>query len=167
MFSSDEYDKTVETELIIANRRIPWEITTMNKNDDLNCDLSNSQKLAVASIFNGILDTYTSDTELAMFLITMQSMLEDNIDLEADDEEACNMRYLLDLISNHLEDELGDFDTSIHIAPNCKEYNVEYSDAKGGYYSSNMTYKMYFGSRDDLGKYIDSKNPGDCHINTY
>jgi hypothetical protein len=27
--------------------------------------------------------------------------------------------------------------------------------------------RTYFGSRDDLGKYLDSKNPGDCHVNSY
>jgi hypothetical protein len=44
------------------------------------------------------------------------------------------MIYLLNLISNYLENELDGFDERIHIAPNCKEYNIEYSDIKGGYY---------------------------------
>jgi len=81
MFSSDEYDETVETELTIANRTIPWKITTMDEDEDLDCDLSNGQKLAVAAIFNSILDTYTNESELSAFLVVMQSMLEDNIDL--------------------------------------------------------------------------------------
>ena len=88
----------VETELIIANRRISWEITTMEEEDanENNCDLSNTQKLAVASTFNAILETYTNESQLALFLMTMQSMLEDNIDLSAEDDDTCSMIYLLD-----------------------------------------------------------------------
>jgi hypothetical protein len=89
MFASEDYDETVETELIIANRTITWEIETMDEDDeddddfdfDEECDLSNSQMLGVASIYNSILGMYSSESQLTSFLITMQSMLEDNIDL--------------------------------------------------------------------------------------
>jgi hypothetical protein len=99
MFASEDYDESVETELIIANRIITWEIETMDEDDDEDdddddddddyydfdfdeeCDLSNSQMLGIASIYNSILGMYTSESQLTPFLITMQSMLEDNIDL--------------------------------------------------------------------------------------
>jgi hypothetical protein len=90
MLSSNIYSGITETKLVISNRKIPWQITTMSGSiigsgsgsNTGNCNLSNSQRLAVAAIFNGILATYTNETELGMFLITMKSMLEDNIDLE-------------------------------------------------------------------------------------
>ncbi len=173
MFASEDYDETVETELIIANRTITWEIETMDEEDeDENdfdfedeCDLSNSQMLGVASVYNSILGMYSSESQLTSFLITMQSMLEDNIDLAGGDDDACSMAYLLEQIDDELDD--GSNPTNTHTTPSCKEYAVDYSEAKDGYYSPDMTVRTYFGSRDDLWKYLDSKNAGDCHVNSY
>ena len=53
------------------------------------------------------------------------------------------------------------------MAPNCKEYNITYNEDNESYTSSNLSQITYFANRDSLTRYIDSKNPGDCHINTY
>ena len=165
MFASENYNDDIETELIIANRSIPWKITTNESGvNNLNCDLSNSQMLSIAAMFNSILNMYQGN-QLTSFLITMQSMLEDNINLINDEDSICNMQYMLNLIENELNGTSNP--TNTHIAPNCKEYNIDYSNSKEAHYSPDMVVRTYFGSRDELGKYLDSKNPGDCHINTY
>ncbi len=166
MFASEDYDEETETELIIANRSIPWTITTIDEDNinNIDCDLSNSQMLSIASMFNSILNMYQG-SQLTSFLITMQSMLEDNIALISDEDSICNMQHMLSLIEDELDGTSNP--TNTHIAPNCKEYNIDYSNSKQAYYSPDMIVRTYFGSRDELGKYLDSKNPGDCHINTY
>ncbi len=166
MFASEDYEESVETELIIANRSIPWEIMTTDEDNtnNIDCDLSNSQMLSIASMFNSILNMYQGN-QLTSFLITMQSMLEDNIALISDEDSICNMQHMLNLIEDELDGTSNP--TNTHIAPNCKEYSVDYSSSKQAYYSPDMMVRTYFGSRDELGKYLDSKNAGDCHINTY
>jgi len=43
------------------------------------------------------------------------------------------------------------------------------NDLNNGTDDTSPTFKVitYFANRDSLTRYIDSKNPGDCHINTY
>lgn len=94
----------------------------------------------------------------------MQSMLADEIDFTND----CNLQYLEDLINEDLGISLtGSVNTGTHIAPNCKEYGVTYENTKSAYTSPTFKVITYFANRDALTRYIDSKNPGDCHINTY
>ena len=88
-------------------------------------------------------------------------MLQDNIDLTND----CNLSYLSNLVSNSLTG--GAIDTTNHIAPNCKTYTVSYSTGKVAYTSPSFKVETYFATRDALMRFIDSKNPGDCHITTY
>jgi hypothetical protein len=93
----------------------------------------------------------------------MQSMLADEIDFTND----CNLQYLEDLITLEVGGTLGTVNTGMHIAPNCKEYPVGFDSARVAYTSPTFKVITYFANRDSLTRYIDSKNPGDCHINTY
>lgn len=169
MISSSNEDTTVETELKIANRVVPWTITTVwdgESSSDWDYDLSTSEMLAVIAIFNSIIDTYDDPAERANFLWTMKKMLEDNIELS--DWDTDNLKYLLELINDYLDEEFDDNETwPIHTALNCKEYSVKYDSDKDAYFSPTMLNRVYFGSRTDLIKFIDSKNPWDCHVNTY
>jgi hypothetical protein len=93
-------------------------------------------------------------------------MLADEIDFTND----CNLEYLQELIENELgivpwEEDI--INTGAHIAPNCKEYTITYDTIWANYTSPNLSSATLFANRDSLTRYIDSKNPGDCHINTY
>jgi hypothetical protein len=88
-------------------------------------------------------------------------MLHDEVDISED----CNLDYLLSLINDDL-DGLG-VDTSNHIAPNCKEYQISYNNDERAYYSPMMKNRYYFINRETLIRHIDFYNAGDCHINTY
>jgi len=91
-------------------------------------------------------------------------MLEDEIDFTND----CNLQYLVDLINDEIGIVLtGSINTGTHSAPNCKEYAVTFDTTKSAYTSPTFKVITYFANRDSLTRYIDSKNPGDCHINSY
>jgi hypothetical protein len=76
-------------------------------------------------IYNSLKDQYTSDpSQLQDFLDTFQSMVQDNVDLTND----CSLQDLLDLIQGDINNPINTIDTSIHIAPNCKEYNIGYDN---------------------------------------
>lgn len=90
-------------------------------------------------------------------------MLADQIDFTNN----CNLQYLQNLLGGQIISGSGSIDTGDHIAPNCKDYPVSYDTTKAGYTSPIFKVTTYFTNRDSLSRYIDSKNPGDCHINTY
>jgi len=92
----------------------------------------------------------------------MQSMLADQIDFTND----CNLQYLQNLISTAIGGN-APINTGAHIAPNCKEYPVNYDSTTMTYTSPIFKVVTHFANRDSLARYIDSKNPGDCHINMY
>jgi len=94
----------------------------------------------------------------------MKSMLADEIDFTND----CNLQYLEDLINSELGiNGDGTINTGTWTAPNCKEYPVSYDTTRLAYTSPLFKVITFFANRDSLTRYIDSKNPGDCHINTY
>lgn len=93
----------------------------------------------------------------------MESMLQDEIDLTND----CNLKYLYDLLHGTLEDSiLSGINLSTHIAPNCKEYHISFDTGKVAFTSPDFRYATFFANTDALTRYIDSKNPGDCHLST-
>jgi hypothetical protein len=92
----------------------------------------------------------------------MKSMLQDEINLTND----CNLQYLYDLINDGLHGNGTGINLTGHIAPNCKPYRVSYSTGKIAYTSPDFMIPTYFANRDALTRYIDSKNPGDCHVST-
>ncbi len=167
--SSNNYDRTISATLKIANRILDFDVTTKDESDD-GCTLTSDDEETIQTIFDSLVNNYSWDEDrYDEFLTTMQSMLEDEIDFTND----CNLEYLQNLI----EEELGiptwwntgwwTISTWSHIAPNCKEYAITYDAAIMGYTSPNLSITTFFANRDSLTRYIDSKNPGDCHINTY
>ena len=160
---SSAEDGTTETStMTIANRTIEYKVTTVGNT----YDLDETQMLRIISIFNSLIETYQDDqAKLFDFLYTFKSMLEDEIALSTDAEDRAGKEYLLDLVTNYLENEMND--NGLHTAPNCKEYEVVYDSTMESYYSSTMRTKMYFATREALIRHIDSMNPGDCHTPVY
>lgn len=162
--SSTDYDDTISTLLNLANRSLEFSITT-RQGSDSSCSLEDVDKETIQVIFDNIVSNYSGeDSKFEEFLYTMQSMLSDEIDFTND----CNLQYFQDLI----DEKLGingneNINTWSHIAPNCKEYPVSFDTARNAYTSPSFTLITFFVNRDSLTRYIDSKNPGDCHINTY
>ncbi len=163
--SSNRYDKTISSVLTIANRELKFNVTTKT-NDDDGCTLSEEDEETIQDIFDSLVENYSGDENMyEEFLYTMQSMLEDEIDFTND----CNLQYLQDLINEEIwiDPSSPSTATGSHIAPNCKEYPVTFDTVRSAYTSPNFKVITYFANRDSLTRYIDSKNPGDCHINTY
>ncbi len=163
--SSNRYDKTVSSILTIANRELEFTVTTKEQSDD-GCTLNEDDETTIQDIFDGLVENYSWDENMyEEFLYTMQSMLEDEIDFTND----CNLQYLQDLINDEIwiTPESPTATTGAHIAPNCKQYTVAFDTTRSAYSSPNFKVVTYFANRDALTRYIDSKNPGDCHITTY
>ncbi len=161
--SSNKYNKSTSTLLTIANRQLTFTITTKSE-DEYWCTLSQEDKDAIQSIFDTLITNYSgTEDKYTQFLYTMQSMLADEIDFTND----CNLQYLQNLIQQELGIQQTTISTWTHIAPNCKEYQVTYDPITMTYTSPTLTTITYFANRETLTRYIDSKNPGDCHINTY
>ncbi|MEI8091395.1 MAG: hypothetical protein WCG98_04060 [bacterium] len=89
-------------------------------------------------------------------------MLQDRIDLDND----CNLKYLSALINKNILNNVI-INTGNYIAPNCKEYGISYDGAKLAFTSPSFKTVVFFANRDALTRYIDSKNPGDCHVSSY
>lgn len=160
--SSNTYDRTVSSTLTIANRELEFNVTTKEESDDW-CTLSDDDKTTIQEIFDSLVANYSGDeNRYDEFLYTLQSMLSDEIDFTND----CNLQYLEDLINWEIGGNVI-VDTGTHIAPNCKEYSVNFDNARMAYTSPTFKVIAYFANRDSLARYIDSKNPWDCHINTY
>jgi hypothetical protein len=88
-------------------------------------------------------------------------MVEDETNLS----NSCTLEYLLYLIEEDFD--IDGIDTSNHITPNCKEYEIGYDNNEFAYYSPDMMNRYYFINRESLIRHLDFYNPGDCHINTY
>ncbi len=164
--SSNSYDRTLSSTLTIANRILTFNVITKEQSDNW-CTLSEDDETTIQTIFDSLVNNYSWDEDrYDEFLSTMQSMLADEIDFTND----CNLEYLQNIIENELgivpwEEDI--INTWAHIAPNCKEYTITYDTIWANYTSPNLSSATLFANRDSLTRYIDSKNPGDCHINTY
>lgn len=158
LVSSDQYDEMVSSTVSVAGLTWVFNVTTKN----WACDLTRTQQLAITRVYGLLKDQYDGNTSLLNdFLATFQGILGDETDISED----CSLGYLLQLIN----DDLDGFaiDTSNHIAPNCKEYQISYNDSERAYYSPMMKNRYYFINRETLIRHIDFYNAGDCHINTY
>jgi len=129
------------------------------------CTLSYDDEANIQAIFDSLVESYSGDiNKYNEFLTTMQSMLGNEIDFSND----CNLQYLQNLINTEIEMNIaGTINTGNHIAPNCKEYPVSFDFGRIAYTSPVFKSVTYFANRDSLVRYIDSNNPGDCHVNTY
>ena len=122
------------------------------------CSLSTTQELVASRIYDSLKSMYDNDpSKMDEFVSTMRNMLEDNINLDGN----CNLDYLLTLVN----DDTSTQDTSTHISPSCKEYNISYDNDE--YSSPDMKKRIYFVNRESLVRYLDALNPGDCHQPTY
>lgn len=160
--SSKSYNTTISSVLFIG-----WSVGTFSvitkDNSWVNCSLNQTQKLKIAQMFEFIKAGYNSTpTKRTNMLYVLKSMSED---IQSFDYN-CSLQYLTDLTDNEIENWTPEDETA-HIAPNCKTYQVVYDDSWATYTSSNFKKRIDFISRDALVKFIDSKNPGDCHLNVY
>lgn len=158
LISSDEHNETVVSELNIMG--ITWTFSITTKGTD--CNLSAAEKLLIQNIYEELKEEYNGNiSRFVEFLNTFQSMVEDETNLS----NSCALEYLLFLIEEDFD--IDGIDTSNHIAPNCKEYEIAYDTTEQAYYSPDMMNRYYFINRESLIKHLDFYNPGDCHINTY
>jgi len=168
--SSTQYDTTLNAVFYVGPRFATYHITTKSLTGyapTSGCILETGQKLIIQNIFDMMKDTYNADQgTLSDFLFTIQSMLQDETDLTNN----CSLQYLLDTVDSYIMDNISEstIDESIHKAPNCKEYEIKFMSSRSGYTSPTFKHKKtYFATREGLIRYIDSKNPWDCNINTY
>lgn len=161
--SSHDRDESIVSTLTIANRTTEYIVTTAP--DKNSCTLDNKDKWKIQIIYDTLIAQYVSgdQNKYDEFLYTMRSMLQDKIDLTND----CNLQYLYDLLDSKIKHSNGTgIDTSLYIAPNCKNYRVSYDTGKVAYTSPDFKVATYFSNRNALGRYIDSRNPGNCHVST-
>ena len=165
LISSDQFDTTVSS-VVHTNgfsMTAAYNVTTKLDGSE-SCNLTDAEKLSIVNIYDNMKAQYDNDpNRLQDFLNTFDSMVQDNVDLTND----CSLQYLLDLLDGDLNNNSDTIDTSIHIAPNCKQYNIGYDNSNSAYYSPDMSTRYYFINRESLIRHIDYYNPGDCHINTY
>ncbi len=158
MVSSSLYNHTVSSIVSVAGLTGTFNITTQ----DNTCSLTQDQKDVITNVYALLRDKYDGNTNILNdFLATFQSILGDEVDISQD----CSLGYLLQLINDDLDNTA--VDTSNHIAPNCKEYQISYDNGERAYYSPMMKNRYLFINRETLIRHIDFYNAGDCHINTY
>ncbi|MFZ2911741.1 MAG: myxococcus cysteine-rich repeat containing protein, partial [Candidatus Absconditicoccaceae bacterium] len=167
LYSSKKYDTTISSKITVGSVSATFYITTMIEGDDNNNYLSNLQKIRIMSIFNLLIELYSDNpSKETEFLYTLRSMLMDKLDaLDENDDAYSTFEYLLSLIDARLL--VSGIDESDYIAANCKEYEITFEEDERAYYSPDFKKTQYFFTRESLVRYIDSKNPGDCRINTY
>lgn len=159
LISSNAYDTTTSATINILWTTGMFSIHTKMSN----CVLSAGEKLVIQNLYQNLKNNYNNNiNRLADFLHTFQSMVNDEVSLT----NSCTLEYLLRLIEEDLWFEWG-IDTSNHIAPNCKEYYIDYDIGQQAYYSPDMMNRYHFINRESLIRHLDYYNPGDCHINTY
>lgn len=161
MFASEEYDESVTSSITIWSLTGTFTITTKSQQPDV-CALTKDEKESIQDVFSGLIEQYGETTKLTTLMNTMKSMIKDMQDFNYD----CNLDYLETLAEDYLDWKETETDT-MHIAPNCKKYTIIYNEDKKWYTSSNLKVKQYFATRETLIRFIDSKNPGDCHVVNY
>jgi len=165
LISSSGYNSTVSSNVFIGGIFGVFSVITED-NSGNECALSNTEKLKVAQMFELIKWGYNSTPEKrSNMLYVLQSMTQDIQDFDYN----CSLQYLMDLTNDEIENgsSSSEGDESAHTAPNCKEYAVNYDDTAASYTSSDFKKEQLFASREALIRFIDSQNPGDCHVNVY
>ena len=171
MKSSDKYNKTVSSSLIMLSKIISWDITTKEQDPILwQYNIDDEWQKEVQDIFDKMMVMYSDEWERMEMFYTMKSMLKDEIALNPND--SWKLKYMLYLIDNYLDDDWENW-WKIHTAPNCKKYEITYNADKEWYYSPDMkvsNWKIsYFATITDLLRYIDSRNTEwwDCGYHIY
>jgi len=135
--------------------------------EDIDTNLSNTEKLMIIAIFETLRDLYAGDKE-EEFLNTFMLMLEEKMDDFDDNENEYDaLKYLYDLVEHYYED--GDFGNTInstpwiinniYTAPNGKKYTITYDANKQRFTSTNFVVPKYFPTLDTLKYIIDINNP--------
>ena len=159
--SSTWYNTTTTTNLIIANRVLNRSITTEIDEENTYTEfwLSIREQKKVDRIFSALKTMYEDESERLVMLYTLKNMVEDEIALWWDNIN--RLKYLLSLIEEYLNDENENW-WKIHTAPNCKTYEIAYSETLKAFYSPDMQpinwQVSYFVTPDALFRFIDSKN---------
>lgn len=176
LVSSDDYDETVSSTLTINGISDTFSITTMEEDEDTDTDtdyedietnLSNTEKLMIIAIFETLRDVYAGDKE-EEFFNTFLVMLENKMDdFDNNDDEYDALKYLSDLVEQYYE--WGDFGDNIdnkpwiingiYTAPNSKKYTITYDSSKQRFTSTNFVVPKYFPTLDTLKYIIDINNP--------
>lgn len=174
LVSSDEYDDEITSTLTVGTRSATFHVITMQEDedtynyDDIETDLSNTEKLMIFSIFETLRDLYAGDKE-EEFFNTLMVMLENKMDdLDENDTEYSSLKYLYDLAKQYYEQ--GDFSgdnvdntpwiiNGIYTAPNGKRYTITYDSSKQRFTSTNFVTPKYFPTLDTLKYIIDINNP--------
>jgi len=172
LISSNDYDEIVSSILTINGISDTFSITTEEDNNDNNYEdietnLSNTEKLTIIAIFEALKNIYDGDKE-EEFFNTFMVILENKIDdYTSNDDEYDWLTYLSDIIHQYYE--LGDFgdnvDTTpwiingIYTAPNGKRYTITYDSSKQRFTSTNFIVPKYFPTLDVLKHIIDINNP--------
>ena len=134
--------------------------------DDIDTDLSNTEKLQIIAIFETLRDIYDG-TKAEEFLNTLMVMLDNNIDdLDTNDTEYDALKYLYDLVKQYYDgqdfgDGLGSAPwivNGVYTAPNGKRYTITYDSAKRQFTSTNFITPKYFPTLDVLKYTIDINN---------
>lgn len=173
--SSYKYDTSVESTLTIGWVSDTFKVTTKKWTsastedyEDIETDLSNTQKLMVIAIFETLKDLYGGDKE-EEFFNTMLLMLDEKMDEYDDtDDEYIALKYLYDLIEQYYDD--GEFwgdiidlakriINGIYTAPNEKKYRITYDSSTKRFTSTNFVVPKYFPTLDTLKYIIDINNP--------
>lgn len=181
MKASDEYSTTIKTTLYVWvwQNVVSWDfkITTKNWiNGRNNSSLTPMQKLWWVIYVDSLVEMYKYDQEkLATFLSTFMQLLQDESDhyskkikeAEEDWDEKLAEEYrlykeaidFLYVTVKYRYDNLDVEDRTIYIAPNGKQYLVEYDEARMAYTSPDFTRVKYFPTWELFTNHIDVNNP--------
>lgn len=179
--ASNEYNTTVSTKLIIGSGSNlvsgDFKITTKDWingwNDPL---LTPLQRLWWIIFVDSLVEMYQNNPEkLATFLATFMQLLQDKSDyygqeisdaqLNWDNELANEYRTyknavdFLYTIVKYRYDNLNVEDRTVYIAPNGKQYLVEYDEDRMAYTSPDFARPKYFPTRELFTNHIDINNP--------
>lgn len=171
LVSSDEYDDETSSTLTIGSRSATFSVTTMEEDeDDIETELSNTEKLMILTVFNTLRDLYAGDKE-DEFFGSLMLMLESKIDEidDEDDEWSQALQYLYDLAAQYYEEGTSASGGSIsntsriingvYTAPNGKKYTITFDSAKWQFTSPNFITPKFFPTLDVLKYTIDLWNP--------
>jgi hypothetical protein len=117
-------------------------------------------------------EVYDNDEVLQQFLVTFNVMIRDTIDKiekdieDANDDELATLKskkdsleYLYDTVDNYLSEMFVD-ERSMYIAPNGKQYIVEYNKDRLAYTSPDFVYEKYLPTWELFVSHINLNNPG-------
>jgi len=80
--------------------------------------------------------------------------------------QKASVDYLYSIIDDYLRDMSYD-SVSVYIAPNGKQYTIEYNDNRFAYTSPDFTHQKYFPTWERFTYHIDINNPGTYGQNNY